>query len=269
MRIAVGQFASTEDWRTNLKTCMSLIDEAGEGGADLLVLPEDSLALFIDEPDRIAEAAQPLDGPFVTGLLEHTAGTRTTVVVGVHEPAGGGKVHNTLAAIRDGGIVAVYRKVHLYDAFGSRESDRVRPGDGEPVVFDCAGWRVGLMTCYDVRFPEMARLLVDAGAEVLALPAAWVRGPAKERHWEVMVTARALENTCYVAASGECGRRNIGASMVVDPLGTVRDRLADRPGLLWAVADRGELDEARRRLPVLANRRFRVDPSIRPREETA
>ena len=132
-----------------------------------------------------------------------------------------------------------------------------------------AGWRVGLMTCYDVRFPETARLLVDAGAQVLALPAAWVRGPAKERHWEVMVTARALENTCYVAASGECGRRNIGASMVVDPLGTVRDRLADRPGLLWAVADREELDEARRRLPVLANRRFRVDPSIRPRKETA
>jgi deaminated glutathione amidase len=269
MRIAVGQFASTEDWQTNLKTCMTLIDEAVEGGADLLVLPEDSLALFIDEPARIAEAAQPLDGPFVTALRAHTEGSRTTVVAGVHEPAGDGKVFNTLVAVRDGEIAAAYRKVHLYDAFGSRESDRVRPGDGEPVVLDCAGWRVGLMTCYDVRFPEMARLLVDAGAQILAVPAAWVRGPAKEWHWEVMVTARALENTCYVAASGECGRRNIGSSMVVDPLGIVRDRLADRPGLLWAIADRDELDEARSRLPVLANRRFRVDPSIRPVKEYA
>ncbi|TDD82955.1 carbon-nitrogen hydrolase family protein [Actinomadura darangshiensis] len=269
MRIAVGQFASTEDWQTNLKTCMTLIDEAVEGGADLLVLPEDSLALFIDEPARIAEAAQPLDGPFVTGLRAHTEGSRTTVVAGVHEPAGDGKVFNTLVAVRDGEIAAAYRKVHLYDAFGARESDRVTPGDGEPVVFDCAGWRVGLMTCYDVRFPEMARLLVDAGADVLAVPAAWVRGPAKEWHWEVMVTARALENTCYVAASGECGRRNIGSSMVVDPLGIVRDRLADRPGLLWAIAGRDELADARGRLPVLANRRFRVDPSIRPAEESA
>ncbi|TDD96087.1 nitrilase-related carbon-nitrogen hydrolase [Actinomadura rubrisoli] len=267
MRIAVGQFASAEDWQSNLEACEALIGQAVEGGADLLVLPEDSLALFIDEPERIAEAAQPLNGPFVTALLERTKGAPTTVVVGLHEPAGNGRVHNTLAAIRDGAIVAAYRKVHLYDAFGARESDRVLPGDGRPVVFGCAGWRIGLMTCYDVRFPEMARLLVDAGAEVLAVPAAWVRGPAKERHWEVMVTARALENTCYVAASGECGRRNIGSSMVVDPLGIVRDRLGERPGLLWAIADRDELAAARRALPVLANRRFRVDPSIRPRQE--
>ncbi|MEV5704252.1 nitrilase-related carbon-nitrogen hydrolase [Actinoallomurus sp. NPDC052274] len=263
MRIAVGQYAVAEDWTSNLKSCRALIDEAVAGGADLLVLPEDAMALFIDEPLRIVDAAQPLTGPFLTGLREHTAGTATTVVVGMHEPAGGGKVHNTLVAVRDGEVVATYRKVHLYDAFGARESDRVRPGDGEPVVFDCAGWQVGLMTCYDVRFPEMARLLVDRGAELLVLPAAWVRGPAKEWHWEVMVTARALENTCYVAASGECGRRNIGASMVVDPLGIVRGRLGDGPGLLWAEADREELEAARRKLPVLANRRFFVDPSIR------
>jgi predicted amidohydrolase len=267
MRIAVGQFASTEDWTANLKSCLALVDQAVAGGADLLVLPEDSLALFIDQPARIAGVAQPLDGPFVTALAERTAGTSVTVVAGLHEPAGDGKVFNTLAAVRDGAVVASYRKIHLYDAFGSRESDRVRPGDGEPVVFDCAGWTVGLMTCYDVRFPEIARLLADRGAEVIALPAAWVRGPAKERHWEVMTVARALENTCYVAASGECGRRNIGASMVVDPLGTVRARLADAPGLAWATADRPELDEARRRLPVLANRRFAVDPAIRPLEE--
>ncbi len=267
MRIAVGQFAATEDWEANLASCRALVDEAVSGGADLLVLPEDSLALFIDEPARIAEVAQPLDGPFVTALAAHTVGTPVTVVVGLHEPAGDGKVFNTLAAIRDGALVAAYRKIHLYDAFGSRESDRVRPGDGEPVVLDCAGWVVGLMTCYDVRFPEIARLLADRGAEVIALPAAWVRGPAKERHWEVMATARALENTCYVAASGECGRRNIGASMIVDPLGTVRGRLGNTPGLAWATADREEFDAARRALPVLANRRFLVDPSIRPLKE--
>ncbi|MEV4087702.1 deaminated glutathione amidase [Nonomuraea fuscirosea] len=262
LRIAVGQFASAEDWSDNLKTCHELIDAAAAGGADLLVLPEGSLSLFVDEPARIREAAQPLDGPFVRGLVGHTRGSSTTVIAGVHVPEADGRVANVLVAARDGEVVATYVKLHLYDAFGRRESDNVVPGTNAPVVIDCAGWKVGLMTCYDVRFPEMARLLADQGAQVLALPSAWVRGPAKEWHWEVMVTARALENTCYVAASGECGRRNIGASMVVDPLGITRARLGDAPGLLWADADADELASARRTLPVLDNRRFAVDPRL-------
>ncbi|MFI1293652.1 nitrilase-related carbon-nitrogen hydrolase [Streptomyces sp. NPDC020792] len=139
-----------------------------------------------------------------------------------------------------------------------------RPADEPPVVVDVAGTKVGLMTCYDVRFPELARLLTDVGAEVLALPAAWVRGPAKERHWEVMITARALENTCWVAASGECGPRNIGNSLIVDPLGTVRSRLATAQGLAFTEADPQVTVTARSTLPVLANRRFAIDPTVRP-----
>ncbi|WP_406318764.1 hydrolase [Streptosporangium sp. NBC_01639] len=260
LRVAVGQFATAEDWATNLRTCQAAVDDAVAGNADLLVLPEGAMSLFIDEPTRIRQAAQPLDGPFVTGLAERTRGSGTTVIVGTHEPAEDGRVFNTLVALRDGELVASYRKLHLYDAFGRRESDNVVPGSGSPVVIDCAGWKVGMMTCYDVRFPEMARLLADQGAQVVALPTAWVRGPAKEWHWEVMVTARALENTYYVAASGECGRRNIGASMFVDPLGITRARLGDAPGMLWADASAEELEHARRTLPVLANRRFAVDP---------
>lgn len=261
LRVAVGQFASTEDWAANLKTCGDLFDEAVAGNADLLVLPEGAMALFVDDPVRIRQAAQPLDGPFVTGLAERTRGTSTTMIVGMHQPAEDGRVINTLVALRDGEIIDIYRKLHLYDAFGRRESNNVVAGSDHPVVFDCAGWKVGMMTCYDVRFPELARLLADQGAQVVALPAAWVRGPAKEWHWEVMVTARALENTYYVAASGECGRRNIGNSMFVDPLGITRARLGgDTPGLLWSEASAEELDRARESLPVLANRRFTVNP---------
>lgn len=272
MRVAIGQFAATPDWRSNLDICVRYVDDAERGGADLLVLPEGVLARFVEDAERIRAAAQPLDGPFVTALREHTAGKQVTVVVGVHEPltgeAGGdtedGRVHNTLVVLRGGEIVTTYRKLHLYDAFDMRESARVLASSDEPVVFDCAGLRVGLMTCYDVRFPELARLLADRGAQLIALPAAWVRGPGKERHWEVMVAARALENTVYVAACGECGARNIGASMLVDPLGTVRARLGGAPGLLWASADAEELATARRQLPVLANRRFAVDPAVLP-----
>jgi len=260
MRVALGQFAATPDWKENLERCREFIDAAREGGADLLVLPEGVLARFTEDAHRIREVA----GPFVAAILEATVGSELTVVVGIHEPAEGGRVYNTLVAARDGQLVASYRKLHLYDAFGLRESDRVLAADGQPVVFDCAGWKVGLMTCYDVRFPEMARLLADRGAQLIALPAAWVRGPSKERHWEIMVAARALENTCYLAACGECGARNIGSSMVVDPLGTVRARLGEAPGLLWADADAAELAAARRALPVLANRRFAVDPTVLP-----
>ncbi|KIF78371.1 hydrolase [Streptomyces sp. 150FB] len=262
MRTAVGQFAAGPDWKENLARCRELTDQATRGGADLLVLPEGVLARFTEDRHRIRELAQPLDGPFVSALREATAGSATTVIVGIHEPSDDGRVFNTLVALRDGELVGHYRKIHLYDAFGDQESANVRPADERPVVLDVAGTKVGLMTCYDVRFPELARLLADAGAEVLVLPAAWVRGPAKERHWEVMITARALENTCWVLASGECGPRNIGNSMIVDPLGTVRARLDSSPGLAWAEADPEATAAARRTLPVLANRRFAVDSRL-------
>ncbi|GGZ81487.1 deaminated glutathione amidase [Streptomyces bluensis] len=264
MRIAVGQFAASPDWKDNLTACIDLAAEADQGGADLLVLPEGVLARFTEDRHRIREVAQPLDGPFVTELAAATARSATSIVVGIHEPSDDGRVFNTLVVLRAGELIARYRKIHLYDAFGDQESANVRPADEPPVVVEVAGTKVGLMTCYDVRFPELARLLADAGAEVLVLPAAWVRGPAKERHWEVMVTARALENTCWVAASGECGPRNIGNSLIVDPLGTVRSRLAAAPGLAWAEADPGVTAAARGTLPVLANRRFAVDPTVRP-----
>lgn len=262
MRLALGQLAASEDWQVNLTQCELLVERAAAGGADLLVLPEGVLARFTDDFTRLRSAAQPLDGPFVSGLVAATAGTGVTVVAGVHEPGPDGRAYNTLVVLRDGEIITSYRKLHLYDAFGARESDNVIPADGPLVTFPCAGHTVGLMTCYDVRFPEMARLLVtEGGADVLVLPAAWVRGPLKERHWELMVAARALENTVYVAACGECGSRNIGHSMVVDPLGVVVGRLAEDPDLLWAEVSADRLAQARQRLPVLVNRRFTVDPT--------
>ncbi|HEY3507353.1 MAG TPA: nitrilase-related carbon-nitrogen hydrolase [Actinocatenispora sp.] len=263
MRVAVGQMVASEDWSENLATCTGYVKQAADAGADLLVLPEGVLVRFTEDRARVRTAAQPLDGPFVTGLVASTAGTGLTVVVGVHEPGPDGRAYNTLVVAADGRIVTVYRKLHLYDAFGSVESENVIPADDPPVTFTCAGLTVGLMTCYDVRFPELARLLATAGAEVLVLPAAWVKGPLKERHWELMLAARAVENTVYVVGSGECGARNIGHSMVVDPLGVVSARLAEEPGLLFAELSAERVADARRRLPVLANRRFDVDPTPR------
>lgn len=263
MKVALGQFAVSRQWRENTRIFLDLMARAAAGGAELLVLPEGILARDIADPNLVLTAAQPLDGPFVTALLEASRGSALTVMTSVHVPTGKGRVYNVLIAFRDGKILAEYRKLHLYDAFAAKESTNVTPGDDVPGLVEIAGLKVGLMTCYDVRFPELARRLVLDGADVLALPAAWVKGPLKERHWEVLVTARALENTAYVVAVGECGEKNIGKSLVVDPLGVVVAGAGEAPALVFADIDPERIAHARRVLPVLANRRF-ARPELNP-----
>lgn len=256
MKAALGQFAVSREWQENLETSVRLMGEAEAAGADLLLLPEGILARDITDPDIVLKTAQPLDGPFMQGVLEASRGSALTTLFCIHVPNGKGRVFNVHVAIRDGAIVAAYRKLHLYDAFSALESTNVEPGSEVPPLLEIAGLKCGLMTCYDVRFPELARRLALDGADVLLLPAAWVRGLGKEAHWDVLVTARALENTCYVVATGECGPRNIGASMVVDPLGVAIARAGEAPALIYADIDPARIAAARAALPVLANRRF-------------
>lgn len=263
MKVALGQFAVDRQWPKNAEICLDLMARADAQGADVLVLPEGILARDITDPDIVLKSAQPLDGPFMTELLAASRDMALTTVFCIHVPAGSGKVFNVLVALRGGQIVAQYRKLHLYDAFSMQESRNVQPGDVVPPLLEVAGFKLGLMTCYDVRFPELARSLALAGAHALLLPAAWVRGPHKERHWELMVAARALENTCYMVAVGECGPRNIGHSMVVDPLGVVVAHAAEGPGLLLHTLEMARVEQARQSLPVLANTRFAA-PQLKP-----
>ncbi|MEH0834108.1 deaminated glutathione amidase [Pectobacterium cacticida] len=256
MKVALGQFAVEREWQQNATTIAELMSLAQQNSADLLVLPEGVLARDITDPNLVLTAAQPLEGPFISHLLAASKGNNLTTILCVHIPNGAGKVWNTLLALRDGEIVAQYRKLHLYDAFSVQESENVLAGTAVPPLLTIAGLKVGLMTCYDVRFPELARRLTLDGAEVLVLPSAWIKGPLKEAHWELLVRARALENTVYLVAVGECGAKNIGNSMVVDPLGVVVVQAPETPALVYADIDRERLAYARRHLPVLANRRF-------------
>lgn len=262
MKVALGQFAVQREWQHNLDTVLEMMERALSEGADLLVLPESLLARDNTDPQWALTSAQPLEGPFVSRLRRQSLGSALTTVMSVYTPTGDGRAFNELIALRDGEIIARYRKLHLYDAFTMQESKHVTPGDDVPPLLEVAGMKVGLMTCYDVRFPELARRLASDGAQVLVLPSAWVKGPLKEMHWEVLVTARALENTCYMVAVGECGERNIGNSMVVDPLGVAIARAAEAPALVFAELDAERVAHARRVLPVLANRRFAV-PQLR------
>lgn len=257
VRVAMGQFAVSKVWEDNAATCVDLIDRAHAGGAALLVLPEGILARDIADPDMVLKSAQPLDGPFVTRLAEATRRTGVAAALTIHTPTGrAGRVHNVHIVLRDGEVVARYRKLHLYDAFSAKESTNVEPGDEVPALVEIGGLRFGLMTCYDLRFPELARRLADDGADAFLAPSAWVKGPLKEHHWEVLVTARALENTAYLVAAGESGERNIGCSMIVDPLGVVIARAGEAPALVFADLDPARIAHARRALPALANRRF-------------
>ena len=256
MIVAVGQFAVTADWHENARLCVELMAQSARQGAALLVLPEALLARDDNDPDLSVKSAQPLDGGFLTLLLAESKSNRLTTILTVHVPTIQGRAENTLVVLREGKIIAHYAKLHLYDAFNVQESRLVDPGNQIPPLIEIDGIRFGLMTCYDLRFPEMALSLAIAGADALVLPAAWVKGPLKEHHWATLLTARALDTTCYVVASGECGNKNIGQSRVVDPLGVTIAAAGEAPALLMAEIDRERIALARRQLPVLHNRRF-------------
>ncbi|ETK32542.1 nitrilase [Microbispora sp. ATCC PTA-5024] len=247
------------DPKANLEAAREALARAR--GADLAVFPEATLTRF---GRAVAEVAEPLDGPFVTGLAEAARENRIAVVAGVFEPAGDGRVVNTAVALdADGSLAAAYRKIHLFDSFGAAESALVTAGD-TPVVVALAGLRLGLITCYDVRFPELARALVDQGADAFAVIAAWGSGPMKEEHWTTLVRARAIENTTWTVAVGQAPNPEapdgfgIGRSMLVDPMGVVRHDLGPGPAVHVGEIDPAVTESVRRTLPSLEHRRLGV-----------
>ncbi|MGW4486345.1 carbon-nitrogen hydrolase family protein [Amycolatopsis sp. NPDC004368] len=261
VQVAVAQFAPTDDKPANLAEVARLAGEAADRGAEVVVLPEYSMFTVPKVDERFVASAEPLDGAFATGLRELARERGITVVAGMNEAVPeGGRIWNTLvAAGPDGEFAALYRKIHLYDAFGFRESDVILAGEiTEPATFKAAGLTFGLQTCYDLRFPEVTRRLVDAGAQAVLLPAEWVPGPLKEYHWTTLVKARAIENTVYVAAAGQIAPMGSGSSLVVDPMGVVSASLGERPGVAVADISTDRLEQVRATNPALALRRFSV-----------
>jgi predicted amidohydrolase len=170
---------------------------------------------------------------------------------------------NTVVAISaQGDIKTRYRKIHLFDAFGSRESDWIQPGDAEeePELCRLAGLTVGLQTCYDLRFPEITRRLVDAGAELIAMPSEWLAGPKKAHHWVALIAARAIENLVFVAAADQIAPVAVGMSRVISPLGETLIDMGQTAGIAMAEVFIEALTDARRHNPALENRRYMVAP---------
>ena len=261
MRVALCQLPISSEPAVNLGRVQAATADAAGQGAGLAVFPEATLARFGSD---LRAAAEPLDGPFGRGLSMAAREAGLAVVAGVFEPAPGGRVYNTVVAYdASGKLAAAYRKIHLYDALGQRESALVAAGD-EPVLCDLAGLRVGILTCYDIRFPEHARALAAGGAELIVVPAAWAAGLFKEEHWVTLVRARAIENTVWVAAAGQVpdpaepapgAPTGVGRSMLVDPMGTVRMDLGPSRGIAVGDVDSGVTSQVRAVLPSLEHRR--------------
>jgi predicted amidohydrolase len=258
---SVAQFAPGEDKSANLSTIRRLVSAARAQGSELVVFPEYSIFTVPVMDERFLASAERLDGPVVAELSALAVEHQIAIVGGINEATDEGtRIHNTLLAIdASGDVVATYRKLHLYDAFGYTESSLVSPGDIEPPqTFTVGDLRFGLQTCYDLRFPEVTRRLLDAGADVVLMPSEWVPGPLKEDHWTTLLRARAIENTVYFAAADQCGKSGAGNSMIVDPMGVVLASVGEEEGLGTATLDPARIARVREKNPAIRMRRFAV-----------
>ncbi len=264
MRAGAVQLNSTEDLDRNLTTADRLVREAAARGAELVVLPEKWSVLGTREQMRAA--AQPLDGECITWARSAARELGIDLLAGsiVERVEGQEKTANTSVHIGpDGEIRAVYRKIHMFDVevdgVAYAESRAFEPGSTVVVSELADGVVLGMSVCYDIRFPELYRILAVRGAQVIAIPSAFTLATTRD-HWEVLVRARAIENQCFVVAANQIGSsgagdRSGGRSLIVDPWGLVLATAPDEETAIVADLDFGNQDAIRERLPVLSHRR--------------
>lgn len=259
MRIALGQLASGTDTPANLATIEAFAARAAAGGADLIAFPEYASYEKKMVDASFPQVAQPLDGPVCTELARIAGRHRIAVVAGVVESSPDpGRAYNTLVAIDpDGHRLAAYRKVHLFDAQGFSESAFVAHGPStDPVIFTYAGVRIGLMTCYDLRFPEQARGMSDAGAHLVLTCASWVPGEHKTQQWRTLLSARAIENSVYVAGACQAPPVSVGHSLLADPMGQFVQEAGIDPDVIFADISLPMIDTVRDHFPTHTQRRI-------------
>jgi predicted amidohydrolase len=263
LRVACVQMTSGPEKAANLEKGERLVARAAATGADVVVLPEKWNA--IGDGEVLHAAAEPLEGGETVGTMADWARHHGITLVGgsiAEQREGHEKLSNTSIVFGpDGEVLGVYRKIHLFDVevegLVYRESEDEEPGE-EPVVVRGEGWPIGLSVCYDIRFPELYRILALEGAELVTVPAAFTV-PTGRDHWQVLIRARAIENQCYIAAPGQVGetrpgKPSYGRSLIVDPWGIVLAQAPDEETVISAELDRARLHQIREKLPSLKNR---------------
>jgi predicted amidohydrolase len=267
LRVAAVQLNSNADPAANLIVADRLTRAAAADGASLIVLPEKWTAMGTD--DQLRAAAETLNGNAIQWARTTAGELGVDLIAGsfVERVAGQEKLANTSVHVGvDGELKAVYRKVHMFDVEVAgrsyRESDLEEPGEELVLSQSADGIELGLSVCYDVRFPELYRILAVRGARVFPLPAAFTLATTRD-HWETLLRARAIENQAFVVAANQIGahpggNRSGGRSLIVDPWGVVLAQAPDREGYILAELDFERQREIREQLPALANRRAEV-----------
>ena len=248
MKVASYQFAVGEDIKKNVNCCIKAINLAVKNRAKLLVLPE---AASFSHDIKANEF-------FKEQLIQASIKTELLIIVGYFEPCDDGRVFNVLLALKNGEIIAKYQKLHLYDAFYEQESLKIKAGDKEPPIIDYLGFKIGLITCYDLRFPEISINLAQRGANLIAIPASWFSGKNKIMHWQTLLKARAIENGVFIVASDNCAVNRCGHSQILNPLGEVMAKAYKKEKIIMANLDLNYLKEIRKILPLLEQKKFQV-----------
>lgn len=262
---ALVQMKSSVNKELNLAYSLELINEAAKDKARLICFPEFQMAYSPPEqkPEALHKIAEKINGNFVSTLSYSAKQNKINVIATIYEIINTNKqnhkVFDTAIIINElGKLKSVYRKVHLYDALGFRESKKLVAGSIIERPTRTSVGSLGLLICYDMRFPEISRILTVNGASILASPSAWVAGFMKQEHWEIMVKARAIENGVYVIAPNQVGNIYCGHSMVIDPFGSTLVDMGNREGIEIIDIDSTRIDTIRRTLPLLMNRRTDV-----------
>ncbi len=258
-KVALVQLQASTNKETNLKKIIGYIKSASKKRATLCTFPE--FMMFYTPSSQsamqLAGLSEYITGNFVKTIADAARQNSIEVIGTFYEKSKTkNRVYDTSFFIDSSGkLISKYRKTHLYDALGFRESKKLAPGMQLPKPQRSKIGKIGMMICYDLRFPEMSRMLASAGTEILVAPSAWVQGELKEQHWLAINKTRAIENGCYIVSPDQVGNIYCGRSIVVDPFGRVLLDMKKKQGMQIVEISDTLVKRARRALPLLKNRR--------------
>lgn len=259
MKVALVQFKASTDKKKNLKKILDYISLAAKKGAQLVAFPEFMMFYTTSNQssNQLSDQAETINGNFVSEIIQAAKKNKIEVVGTIYEKSKKkNRVYDTAFLIsKSGKIKSTYRKIHLYDALGFKESNKLEPGNKISRPTRTSIGKMGMLICYDLRFPEMSRILASSGSEILVIPSAWVKGPNKEEHWLALNKTRAIENGCYVIAPGHLGNIYCGRSLVVDPYGKIILDMKHKSGISLVDISLDLVKKTRLSLPLLRNRR--------------